>query len=234
MTSEWTNEVLASQATWSPQVVTQDDDVERLYCFDKPPLLIVISGTSGAGKDSVVKALARRMAALGAPIHFVVTANSRPPRADEVNGLDYIFVSTQEFERMIAAGELLEYARVYDQYKGVPRRQVRQAMESGKDVVMRLDVQGAATIRSLAPEAVLIFIATSSEQELIARLKRRHTEIASQLDVRIQTAREEMRRIVEFDYVVPNVEGRLDETVEVIVSIITAERHRAVPRQARL
>lgn len=229
------NGVLASQATWSPQTVIQDDDVERLYCFDRPPLLIVISGTSGAGKDSVVKALGRRMVALGAPLHFVVTANSRPPRADEVDGVDYIFVSTQEFERMIANGELLEYARVYDQYKGVPRQQVQQAMESGKDVVMRLDVQGAATIRALVPEAILIFLATSSEQELIDRLKRRHTEVDSQLDVRIQTARNEMQRIGEFDYVVPNVEGKLDETVDVIVSIIIAEKHRAVPRrQVRL
>ncbi|MBN1937297.1 MAG: guanylate kinase [Anaerolineae bacterium] len=208
--------------------------MEHLYCFEKPPLLIVISGTSGAGKDSVVKALAHRMESLGRPIHFVVTANSRAPRADEVDGVDYTFVSTQEFERMIANDELLEYARVYDQYKGVPKKQVRQAMESGKDVVMRLDVQGAAVIRALAPEVVLIFIATSSEQELIARLKRRHTEIASQLDVRIQTARDEMRRIAEFDYVIPNAEGKLNETVDVIVSIINAEKHRAVPRQARL
>ena len=207
---------------------------QDLYHFERPPLLIVISGTSGAGKDSVVKALARRMEAQGAPIHFVVTANSRPPRENEVNGVDYIFVSTEEFERMIADGELLEYARVYDQYKGVPKTQVGQAMESGKDVVMRLDVQGAATIRALAPEAILIFITTSSEQELIARLKRRHTEADTQLAVRIQTAREEMRRIPEFDYVVPNVEGRLEETVDVIVSIITAEKHRTTPRRARL
>jgi len=207
---------------------------EDLYHFERPPLLIVISGTSGAGKDSVVKALARRMESRGAPIHFVVTANSRPPREGEVNGIDYIFVSTEEFERMIADGELLEYARVYDQYKGVPKQQVREAMASGKDVVMRLDVQGAATIRALAPEAILIFITTSSEQELIARLKRRRTEVDSQLAVRIQTAREEMRRIPEFDYVVPNVEGRLEETVDVIVSIITAEKHRTTPRRARL
>lgn len=232
MTGELTNEIPISQPAQSIPAVSPE--VADLYRFERPPLLIVISGTSGAGKDSVVKALAKRMEAKGAPIHFVVTANSRPPRENEVNGVDYIFVSTEEFERMIADGELLEYARVYDQYKGVPKQQVRQAMESGKDVVMRLDVQGAATIRALAPEAVLIFITTSSEEELVARLRRRRTEGDGQLAVRIQTAREEMRRIPEFDYVVPNVEGRLDETVEVIMAIITAEKHRTIPRRARL
>jgi guanylate kinase len=212
----------------------QDRDAAQLYHFECPPLLIVISGTSGAGKDSVIKALSRRMEAEGRPFHFVVTANTRPRRKDEVDGVDYYFVSVKEFERMIAQDELLEYAVVYDQYKGVPKKQVREAMASGKDVVMRLDVQGAATIRKIAPPAVLIFITTSSEQELIDRLCKRRTEADEQLDVRVQTAREEMSRIQEFDYVVPNCDGKLLDTVDTIVSIITAEKHRAVPRHAKL
>lgn len=212
----------------------QERDATQPYCFECSPLLIVISGTSGAGKDSVIKALSRRMAAEGRPFHFVVTATTRPRREDEVDGVDYYFVSVKEFERMIAQDELLEYAVVYDQYKGVPKKQVYDAMASGKDVVMRLDVQGAATIHRIVPSAVLIFVTTCSEQELIDRLSRRRTEGHQQLDVRIQTAREEMKRIHEFDYVVPNCDGKLSDAVGVIVSIITAEKHRAVPRQAKL
>lgn len=212
----------------------QESEIQPLYHFDHPPLLIVISGTSGAGKDSVVRALAERMRAVGHPFYFVVNANTRPRREGEVDGVDYFFVSVEEFKRMIENDELLEYAVVYDQYKGVLKKQVHEAMVSGKDVVMRLDVQGAATVRKLAPQAVLIFIATLSEQELIERLNRRRTEIAEQLDVRIQTAREEMKHIPEFDYVVPNVNGKLFETVDKIMAIVTAEKHRAVPRQARL
>jgi guanylate kinase len=212
----------------------QGSDAAQLYHFHRPPLLIVISGTSGAGKDSVIKLLAERMEAEGRPFHFVVTANTRPRRKDEIDGVDYIFVSVEEFERMIAQDELLEYALVYDQYKGVPKRQVREAMASGKDVVMRLDVQGAATIRKIAPEAVLVFITTGSEQELVNRLSKRRTEIDKQLDVRIQTARAEMSRIPEFDYVVLNSDGKLTEAVEVIEAIIRAEKHRAIPRRAEL
>jgi guanylate kinase len=111
--------------------------------FQPNPLLIVISGVSGAGKDSVVKELQRR----GRDFHFVVTATDRRRRPGEVDGRDYIFLTTAEFEALIARDELLEYARVYDQYKGVPKSQVRQALDSGKDVIMRVDVQGAATIR---------------------------------------------------------------------------------------
>lgn len=196
--------------------------------------MIVISSTSGSGKDSVVKELAKRMQATGSPLHFVVTANTRPRRENEVNGVDYFFVSAAEFERMIAQEELLEYAKVYGQYKGVPRRQVREAMESGKDVVMRLDVQGAATIRKMAPEAVLIFIATPSEQELAKRLAKRHTEAVEQLNTRLETAHNEMRRIREFDYVIPNATGKLKETVDIVAAIIIAEKHRAIPRRARL
>ena len=207
---------------------------DDLYRFDHPPLLIVISGTSGSGKDSVVKRLTRRMEAAGTPLHFVVTANTRPRRENEVDGVDYIFVSMAEFEHMIAQGELLEYARVYGQYRGIPRQQVRQAMASNRDVVLRLDVQGAATIRKMAPEAVLIFLTAPSEEELIKRLRKRCTEAPDELDRRLQTAREEMKRIPEFDYVVPNVTDKLDETVDTIVAILIAEKHRAIPRRVRL
>jgi guanylate kinase len=111
------------------------------------PLLIVISGPSGVGKDSVVECMAER----NLPFHFVVTATTRPPRDDEVHGVDYFFFTKDEFAEMIENNELLEYAFVYNDFKGIPRSQVQEALASGKDVVMRLDVQGAATIRELCP-----------------------------------------------------------------------------------
>jgi guanylate kinase len=196
--------------------------------------LIVISGTSGSGKDSVVKELVKQLDDIGSPPHFVVTTTTRARRGNEIEGIDYYFVSKPEFERMIAKGELIEYALVYGQYKGVTRKEVRTAMASGKDIVMRLDVQGAATIRRMAPESVLIFIATSSERELAERLKRRRTESSDQLATRLKTARQEMQRIPEFDYVIPNPDGKLHETVETVLAIMDAEKHRTQPRRARL
>lgn len=197
---------------------------------EQQPLLIVISGPSGVGKDSVVRALRER----DLPLHFVVTVNTRAARADERDGVDYLFISHQEFERMRSAGELLEHAQVYNDFKGVPRQQVKAAMASGKDVLMRLDVQGAATIRSVAPEALLIFITTSSEEELVGRLQARKTESAEDLHVRIETARQEFHRIQEFDYVVVNAHGQLDAAVDTVVAIIKAEHHRVNPRQVTL
>lgn len=135
---------------------------------------------------------------------------------------------------MIEQGELLEYAYVYNDYKGIPKMQVRQALDSGKDVIMRLDVQGAATIRKLAPEALLIFLVTSSEEELVERLRSRKTETADELNMRIAMARQELKRILEFDYVLVNRNQRLDETVDTILAIITAEHHRVHPRKVSL
>jgi guanylate kinase len=207
---------------------------QHLYNFEHPPLLIVISGTSGAGKDTVARALVKSMQESGSPAYFVVTATSRPKRENEVDGVDYFFVSQSTFEEMIAQDELVEYALVYGQYKGVPKRQIREAMASGQDVIMRLDIQGAATIRRLAPEAILIFLTASSENELAERLKRRQTESRQQLEIRLKTARQEVQHIYEFDYVLPNPDNKLDETVETALAIITAEKHRTKPRRARL
>jgi guanylate kinase len=209
-------------------------DPDDLYRLDRPPLLVVISGTSGAGKDSVARALVGRMGAAGYPAHFVVTMTTRPKRENETEGVDYIFVSRDEFERMIEQGKLLEYAVVYDQYKGIPRQQALDAMASGRDVVMRLDVQGAATIRQMAPGAVLIFITASSERELADRLRRRRTEGEAQLRLRLETARREMEHMNEFDYVIRNVDGKLEETVDVALSIVIAEKHRATPARTLL
>lgn len=194
------------------------------------PLLIVISGPSGVGKDTVLEEMKSR----GLPFHFVITATTRDPRPGEVDGIDYFFVSEDEFARMIDEDELLEYAIVYQDYKGIPKSQVREALQSGKHVVMRIDVQGAATIRKLAEDALLIFLSTKTEQELVERLRKRKTETKESINLRIATARQEMKKIEIFDYVVINKEGQLEETVDVIEAIINAEQHRVHQRTVEL
>lgn len=197
---------------------------------DPEPLLIVISGPSGVGKDTVLAEMRKR----GLPFHFVVTATTRPRRAGERNGVDYYFVSQEEFARMIEQDELLEYAYVYNDYKGIPKAQVREALKSGKDVVMRLDVQGASTIRRLCPEAVLIFLTTRNEEELVRRLRARQTESDTSFQMRIAMARKELLRLGEFDYVVVNAEDQLNETVATILNIVDSEHHRVHHRKVSL
>lgn len=187
------------------------------------PLLIVISGPSGVGKDTISRLL---MATQNESYYFVVTATTRPPRKGEVDGYDYFFVTHDEFARMIEEDELLEYAVVYNDYKGVPKQQIRDALASGKDVIMRLDPQGAATIRKLVPEGIFIFLMAESEQAMVQRLRERKSETAEGLNLRIATARQEMKRIREFDYCVINAQARQDETVSKIEAIITAEHQR--------
>ena len=194
------------------------------------PLLIVISGPSGVGKDTVISRMKERQV----PVHFVVTATTRPPRKGEVDGVDYFFLSPDKFAEMINQDELLEYAIVYNDYKGIPKEQVRQALASGKDVVMRIDVQGAARIRTLSPDAVLIFLTTQDEEEMVSRLRIRKSETPEGLNLRIAMARQELKRINEYDYVVVNRDNELDETVDTIAAIIHAEHHRVKHRKVTL
>jgi guanylate kinase len=193
-------------------------------------LLIVISGPSGIGKDAVVQGLRERKL----PFHFVITATSRQPRENEVHGVDYFFYSKAEFEAMIEAGEFLEHAWVYSDYKGVPKSQVRRALESGQDVVMRLDFQGAKTVHELSPDAILIFLTASNSEEWIQRLKNRRSESEEELAVRIRTAKHEYDSLDIFDYIVVNEDGQLDRTLDIIENIITAEHHRVHPRKVQL
>lgn len=195
-----------------------------------PPLLVVISGPSGVGKDTILEGLQQR----GLPFHFVVTATTRPQRPHEVEGQDYFFVSEAEFEQMIEQGELLEHAMVYDEHKGVPKQQVRDAMQSGLDVVMRVDVQGAKTIRELEPEALLIFLTATDEQELANRLRKRRTESEAKLQVRLEAARKEFDYLPYFDYLVLNADSQVEAAVDTILAIIEAEHHRVQPRQVKL
>jgi guanylate kinase len=172
---------------------------------EKHPLLIVISGPSGVGKDSVLQGLKAR----NLKLHFVVTTTNRPARPGEEEGVDYFFVSTDEFIAMIEADELIEYAQVYNDYKGVPKDQLRDAFESGRDVIMRVDVQGASTLRQKYPGAVLIYL-TASEADLLSRLKARGADNVDALRLRVAMGRKEFNRLPDFDYTVENAEGELD------------------------
>ena len=135
---------------------------------------------------------------------------------------------------MIDEDELIEHAIVYGDYKGIPKQQVREALASGMDVVMRIDVQGAETVRRMAPEALMIFITTENEDELVQRLETRKTETVDSLAIRIATARKELKRVEAFDYVIVNHDFHLDETVDTIRAIINAEHHRVKPRKVTL
>lgn len=197
---------------------------------DSSALLVVISGPSGVGKDTVL----RRMQAREALFHIVVTATTREARDNEIHGRDYLFISTDEFAEMIEQDELLEYALVYGDYKGIPKQQVRDALASKRDVVMRIDVQGAATIKELFPDALLIFLTTATEEELERRLRERKSESPEGLKLRIATARKELQRLKEFDYWVVNAEDCLEETVNNILAIIAAEHRRVEHRVVTL
>lgn len=164
------------------------------------------------------------------PFHYAVTATTRPRRRGEKDGEDYHFLSNTEFERMKAQGELLEWAEVYGQWYGVPRSQVEQPLSQKQDVILRVDVQGAVTLKHLFPEAVLIFLAPPSTRELTQRLKKRNTESRADFELRLKTAQREMESLPLFDYVVVNHEGEVESAVSQINAIITAEKCRVTPR----
>lgn len=189
------------------------------------PLLIVLSGPSGVGKDAVLN----KMKGSGFPLHYAVTLTTRPQRAGERNRVNYYFTSEANFQDMIERGELLEWAKVYGHLYGVPKQQIKQALERGEDVIIKVDTQGAASIKKLLPEAVLVFLAPPSIEEQEERLKQRRTESNADLKLRLETFHEEMKSLPLFDYVVVNRQGELDSAVSQIKAIIAAEKCRANP-----
>ena len=198
--------------------------------YHPQPLLLVISGPSGVGKDAILQELKRRSLSM----YFVVTATTRAKRENEREGIDYFFVSLERFQEMIDRKELIEYSLVYQDYKGIPKAQIQAALDSGKDVIMRVDVQGARKIRAMCPEAILIFLLPTDEEEWLRRLKERETETPESLKLRIDTAADELNCMPEFDYMVVNSHGRLEEAADTIVAIINAEHHRVDSRKVCL
>jgi guanylate kinase len=183
---------------------------------------VVISGPSGVGKDALLARLRER----GVPFVTPVTMTTRAPRAGELHGRDYLFVDDAEFERQLAAGELLEHARVYEHAYGVPRSQLRAALASGRDVIMRVDVQGAATLRALLPGALFVFLLPDAPGRLEAHLRTRGADGEEALRVRLATAERELAQRVHFDRTLVNVEGDLDATADALLALVAAERTR--------
>lgn len=192
---------------------------DTVYDCPNHPLLLILSGPSGVGKDTVARMLIERRPD---SFYFVVTATTRPPRDNERHGVDYVFVTFDEFARMIEEDELLEHAVVYNDYKGIPKQQIRDALASGRDVILRVDVQGAATVRRLIPNAISVFLTTRTEGGMVRRLQQRKQDTAEGMALRTATARQEMKRVEEFDYCVVNPENQPEIAVEQVLSIIDA------------
>lgn len=196
-------------------------DLPQFNFAKEKPLMIIISGVSGAGKDTVINELRNRSEF---DFHFVVTCNTRERRHDEIDGVDYHFVSREKFLQMIAKNELIEYSSVYSDFKGVPRDEVEKALRHEKDIILRLDHQGTRKVKEAYPEAISIFIVPPDPITWIERLNRRGGQTDEDLRVRIATAEKELAAIKTFDYLVVN--DVMENTVQEVINIIRAEHHR--------
>lgn len=186
------------------------------------PLLVVLSGPSGVGKDTVIKEIKES----GFDIHHVVTATTRVPRLGENDGRDYYFVSQDEFSRMIDENALLEYAEVHGNRYGTPLQEVRDAFARGKDALLKIDVQGGLQVKRRIPQAVFVFLAPPSLEELLARLQGRHTESSDELAQRTRDAHFEMAQRDAYDYVIVNQEYCVGAAADQLKCIVTAEKLR--------
>ncbi len=186
------------------------------------PRVIIISGPSGVGKDSVIE----KLRVVYPDAQYVVTATSRPMRPEEINGVHYIFLDRDEFERQIEEGEFIEHALVYENLYGVPKRPIQEALQRGQHVIIKVDVKGAATLRRKISNTASLFLLPESMESLFYRLRDRKTEKDSVLRKRFRTACEELERVGEFDYVVCNESNKLDDALDNIVAIIEAEQRR--------
>jgi guanylate kinase len=193
----------------------------------EPALLIVLSGPSGAGKDSICDVLRGWYPTM----HRVITVTTRPVRPGEENGTDYHFISDPEFQNLLDTGAFVEHAQVYDYRYGVPRIGIEDPLNFGLDVIARVDVQGAATLKTLFPDAVLIFVSPGSIEETARRMKSRDLDTEAQQQRRMEIAASELEQAKAFDYVVVNEDGRLDEAASAIAKIIAAEKKRRAERR---
>jgi guanylate kinase len=189
-------------------------------------LLFVLSAPSGTGKDSVIKALKEQ----GMDFYVVPSVTTRPPRPGESEGNPYLFVSEEKFKQLVDEGELLEYANVHGNWYGQPRKLIRDNLRAGRDVLLKIDVQGAATIRRKVPQAIFIFLVPSSLEELTQRLVTRQTETEEERLRRLADAREELTQQYWYDYVVVNRQDHLQEAVDQLRAIMLAEHARTHPR----
>lgn len=179
--------------------------------------LIVLSGPSGVGKSTVISELLSERP----DIYFSVSFTTRKPRVGEADGVNYYFVSKETFEEMIARDEFLEHARYVDNYYGTSLKLIQEKLDAGIDVLLDIEVQGAAKVREKCPGAVLIFIMPPSFEELSRRLHGRHTDGEDVIQGRLQKAREECKEIPNYDYLVVN--DKVPHAAQEIMAILTAE-----------
>ncbi|MHC1771854.1 MAG: guanylate kinase [Flexilinea sp.] len=189
---------------------------------DPEPIIIILSGTSGAGKDSVIKELKQRS---DYQFHFIVTCNTRKMRPGEIDGIDYHFISREKFKNMIDNGEMIEYSPVYDDYKGVPKFEMEKGLADSRDMLLRLDIQGTEKVKKFYPNSVSIFVVPPDPKTWFERLINRGGDTEEELRHRIETAKDEMKSIPEFDYLVINDD--LEKAVERVLTIIQAEHCRS-------
>jgi guanylate kinase len=194
--------------------------------------LVIISGPSGVGKDSIIEAMQRRV-----PRHprlYVVTVTTRPRRHNEIAGVSYHFLSLEAYQRLRDADGLLEASEVHGNWYGTPRDQVQAALGSGRDAILKIDVQGAHKVSAQVPEALLIFVVPPSIEALEARLTGRSTESPEELERRRSDAEYEMSRRAHYDHVVVNETDQIDGTAERIDAIIAAEHDLFPDRRIRV
>ncbi len=194
------------------------------------PLVIVISGPSGVGKDAILTRIKEK----GYPFAFITTVTTRPRRSNEKHQVDYNFISLDEFQKLRRSGGLLEWAEVYGNWYGVPKGPLKEALARGQDTIIKVDVQGAANIKKILPGAVFIFILPPSMTELSNRLMQRCTETEADLTLRLKTAEVEMQQLTNFDYLVLNPCNDIDSAIQNILAIVKAEKCRVNPRQINL
>ncbi|HZS78927.1 MAG TPA: guanylate kinase [Ktedonobacteraceae bacterium] len=193
-------------------------------------LLFVLSAPSGTGKDTIINAAK----AQGMDFYVVPSVTTRAPRPGESEGNPYHFVSMETFEQLVGRDELLEYANVHGNWYGQPRQPIRDNLRAGRDVLLKIDVKGAATIRNKVPQAIFIFLVPESPEDLVRRLARRNTETPEQLQRRLEDARVELAEQHWYDYVIVNREGHVQEAVEKLRAIMIAEHCRVHPRHVKV
>ncbi|HEX5827385.1 MAG TPA: guanylate kinase [Candidatus Limnocylindrales bacterium] len=195
-------------------------------------LLVIISGPSGVGKDTIIDALRARDRE--PDYHYVVTCTTRHPRPGEIPGVSYQFLTHDEFRALEDAGELLESAEVHGNHYGTPRREVARALAEGRDVILKIDVQGAAAVKERVPDALLVFIVPPSLEALFQRLRSRATETADELEIRQRNAAIELARQGDYDRVVVNEDDQVERTAAEIEAIIEQEKRRNTDRRLRI
>ncbi len=219
-------------------IQVSDDPGRPDYTIDGAPgaMLIIISGPSGVGKDTIIDALRRHERETGREDerHYVVTVTTRAPRAGEVDGVDYHFVSREEFLRIREQRGFLEANEVHGNWYGSPRNQVRAALAVGRDVILKIDVQGAQVVKEQVSQALLIFVIPPDMEALFQRLRARATETADELELRQRNAALELARQNDYDEIVTNETDRVEQTAAEIDRIIAREHARHSTRRVRV